>query len=108
MLAFHQHMRDVAADEFIPKGATVAIKEPYLHVDMVHPPQNTSNSAANYQSMFFLLRVDHPADLLVLPTCDTLIPLQFRITTSAGTAASWKDKGNAAFANGRFLEAQRW
>lgn len=101
-------MRDVPADEYIPEGATLAIKEPYLHVDMVHPPHDTSNNAINLKSMFFVLRVDHPTDLVVLPPCDALIPVHFRTATSDDTAASWKEKGNAAFARGRFLEAQRW
>jgi hypothetical protein len=108
LLVFNQHMRDVSADEFVPKGATLAIKQPYFHVDMVHPPQDTSDSAVNLKSMFFVLRLDHPTDLVVLPPCDTLVPLQFRDATSVATAATWKEKGNAAFAKGRFLEARRW
>jgi hypothetical protein len=80
-------MRDVSADEFVPKGATLAIKQPYFHVDMVHPPQDTSDSAVNLKSMFFVLRLDHPTDLVVLPPCDTLVPLQFRDATSVATAA---------------------
>ena len=108
LLVLNHHMRDVPADEYIPKGATLAIKEPYFHVDRAHRPDDTSKNAAKAKSMFFVLRVDHPVDLVVLPPCDTLIPVQFRTTTSDDTAASWKEKGNAAFARGRFLEAQRW
>jgi len=108
ILIFNQHMRDVSAAEFIPAGATVAIKEPCLQVDMVHSPHEMSNNTANLKSMFFALRVDHHTDLVVLPPCDTLVPSQFRIATSTGTAASWKEKGNTAFTNNRFLEAHRW
>ena len=108
ILIFNQHMRDIPAEEFIPEGATVAIKQPYLHVDMNHSPHEISNNAKNLKSMFFALRVNHPADLVVLPPCDFLVPLQFRTATSVGTAASWKESGNVAFKNGRLLEAHRW
>jgi hypothetical protein len=108
MLIFTQHMRDVPADEYIPEGATLAVKDPYMHVDMVHPPHDTSDGANNLKTMFFVLRVDHPADLVVVPPCDPLVPLRFRVATSVDTGAAWKEKGNAAFARGRFLEAQRW
>jgi hypothetical protein len=102
------HMRDVPAGECIPKGATLAIKEPYLNMDMVHPPRDTSNMEVNLKSMFFVIRVDHPIDLVVLPPCDRHVPLPFRAATSVGTTASWKERGNTAFAHGRVLEAQRW
>lgn len=45
ILIFPQHMRDIPAEEFIPEGATLAIKEPHLHVDMVHSPHEFSNNA---------------------------------------------------------------
>lgn len=105
LLVLNLHMRDVPADEYIPKGATIAIKEPYLHEDRAH---STSKSAAKAKNTFFVLRVDHPTDLVVLPPCDKLVPVQFQTATSGDTAASWKEKGNAAFARGRFLEAHRW
>lgn len=105
LLVLNQHMRDIPADEYIPKGATLAIKEPYLHVDKAH---DMGKNAAKAKSMFFVLRVDHPADLVVLPPCDTLVPVQFHTTASDDSAASWKEKGNAAFARGRFFEAHRW
>jgi len=98
LLVLSQHMRDVPADEFIPKGATLAIKEPYLHVDRAH---NTSKGAAKAKNTFFVLRVDHPTDVVVLPPRDKLVPVQFKTTSSGDTAASWKEKGNAAFARGR-------
>lgn len=101
-------MRDIPAEEFIPEGATLAIKQPHLHVDMVHSLHETSKNAKNLKSMFFALRVNHPADLVVLPPYDSLVPLQFCTTTSVGTAASWKESGNIAFTKGRFLEAHRW
>lgn len=101
-------MLDIPAEEFIPEGATLAIKQPYLHVDMVHSPHEMSNNAKNLKSMFFALRVNHPADLVVLPPCDSLVPLPFRTATSVDTAASWKESGNIAFTKGRFLEAHRW
>ena len=108
ILIVSQHMRDIPAEEFIPEGATVAIKQPYLFVDMVHSPHEMSNNASNSKSMFFALRVDHPADLIILPPCDALVPLPFRTATPVGTAASWKEKGNTAFTQGRYLEAHRW
>jgi hypothetical protein len=108
VLIFNHHMRDIPAEEFIPEGATLAIKQPYLHVDMVHSPHEISNNAKNLKSMFFALRVNHPADLVILPPCDILVPSQFRTATSGGTAASWKESGNSAFTNGRYLEAHRW
>jgi hypothetical protein len=108
ILIFNHHMRDTPAEEFIPDGATLAIKEPYLHVDMVHSPHEMSSNAENLKSVFFASRVDHPSDLVVSPICDTLVPSQFRNSSQVGTAASWKLKGNTAYANDRFLEAHRW
>ena len=108
LLVLNQHMRDVPADEYIPKGATLAIKEPYLHEDTAHRSHDTSKKEAKFKSKFFVLRVDHPSDLVVLPPCDMLVPVQFQTATSDETAASWKEKGNAACARGRFLEAHRW
>jgi len=108
ILIFNQHMRDIPAEEFIPESATLAIKEPYLHVDMIHSPHDMSNNAENLKSMFFALRMDHPGDLVVLPLRDTLVPSQFRTSNPVGTAASWKESGNVAFSSGRFLEAHRW
>jgi hypothetical protein len=76
-----------------------------LQVDRAH---NTSKGAAKAKDTFFVLCVDHPTDVVVLPPRDKLVPVQFQITSPGDTAASWKEKGNAAFARGRFLEAQRW
>ena len=101
-------MRDVPADEYIPKGATLAIKEPYLHMDMTHTPHDTNGNTASLKSRFFVLRVDHPADLMILSPCDMLVPLQFRTAHAVDPAATCKERGNAAFVQGRILEAQRW
>jgi hypothetical protein len=100
-------MRDIPAEEFIPEGTTLAIKEPYMHVDMVHSPRDLDDHAVDSQSVFFAVRVDHPADLVILPPCEQLVPVQFRTATSVGTAASLKERGNTAFTNGRVLEAHR-
>lgn len=108
LVTFNQHMRDVPAEEFIPKGAVVAIKEPFVHMESSHPFKDPKHSALRMQHMFWVVRVDHPADLVVLPPSDSLVPTDFRTSTTLETAIQWKEKGNVAFATRRFLEAQRW
>lgn len=98
-------MRDVPAEEFIPDGAVLAIKEPYAHIDFVHPPNTPEDTKI---ALFCVIRVDHPTDLIVLSTSDDLIPSQWCTDTIAETAMSWKAKGNLAFAESHFLQAHRW
>lgn len=97
-------MRDVPAEEFIPEGAVLAIKEPHLHIDSVHPIE-ASNVLEN---TFWVIRVDQPTDLIVLPPSETLIPTQWLTDTTPGTAISWKEMGNAALVENHVLRAHRW
>lgn len=110
IVTFNQHPRDVLADEFIPEGAVVAIKEPYLHMDYINLKVDpaTRDHAALSHSMFWVIRIDHPSDLVVLPAFHDSIPLRFHVAATPGTAMLWKEKGNVAFGKKRFLEAQRW
>lgn len=105
VLTFNQHMRDVPAEEFVPEGAVLAIKEPHLHIDFVHP-SNTEEDLSN--RLFCVIRVDHPADLVVLSTLDDLVPQQWRAELIPESALSWKEHGNSAFSKDHFLQAHRW
>lgn len=104
-------MRDVPAEEFIPEGAVLAIKHPHLHIDSVHPARNAQGHYSDRElidGMSCVIRVDHPADLVVLPASDGMVPSQWRPMTAPGNAISWKEQGNFAFAENRFLQAHRW
>lgn len=103
-LTFWHHMRDVPAEEFLPKNCVLAIKEPYLSIEFrsFHPRADLPVES------LLVVRVDHPADLVVLPASSSLMPTAFRTSSAAQTAMACKEQGNAAFASKRFLAAQRW
>lgn len=104
VLTFYHQKHNVSAEEFMPEGAVLAIKEPYLHLDCVHV-SSTDNEAANVR---YVVRVDHPSDLIFLPFSDPLVPSKFSPETILSTGAAWKDAGNSSFVNKRFLDASRW
>ncbi|KAM0716330.1 hypothetical protein Q7P37_007775 [Cladosporium fusiforme] len=74
-LTFYHHNRDVPAEEFMPEGAVLAIKQPYLRVDHAHVTEQDP------KAYFLCIRVDHPSDLVVLPVSDTSIPSKFASET---------------------------
>lgn len=104
ILTFYHQKRNVSAEEFLPKGAVLAVKEPYLHLDSLQV-SSTDNEA---DTACYVVRVDHPSDIIVLPFSDPLVPSKFFLETIISTAAAWKDAGNSSFKNKRFLDANRW
>lgn len=78
-------------DKVLPKGAIVAVKEPYFKA--------TADGGV-------MVRVDHPSDLVVLEPHDSSVPSQWRREVKAAlTVSRLKDEGNTAFKNRNWQRA---
>ncbi|KAI7775561.1 hypothetical protein LA080_006572 [Diaporthe eres] len=78
-------------DRVLPKGAIVAVKEPYFKA--------TADGSV-------MVRVDHPSDIVLLEPHDSLVPSQWRRGPKAAkTASQLKEEGNTAFKLGNWQEA---
>lgn len=82
----------IPIDKVIPKGAIVAVKEPYFKA--------TADGGA-------MVRVDHPSDFVLLEPHDSSVPPQWRREVKAALAGSrLKNEGNTAFKNGNWQRAR--
>lgn len=78
-------------DMVLPKGAVVAVKEPYF--------KTTAKSGV-------VVRVDHPSDFVLLDPQDILIPTQWRRAPKPTlTGSQLKEQGNTAFKQGNWQKA---
>jgi tetratricopeptide (TPR) repeat protein len=79
-------------DQVLPKGTIFAIKEPYY---------KTAASGG------YLLRVDHPSDIIRLQPNDPLVPRELapRVLELDKGALSYKNVGNESFKNKDYLSA---
>ncbi|KAG6358541.1 hypothetical protein INS49_012058 [Diaporthe citri] len=78
-------------DKVLPKGAIVAVKEPYFKA--------TADGSV-------MVRVDHPSDFVLLEPHDSLVPPQWRKGPKAARAMfQLKEEGNTAFKRGHWQEA---
>lgn len=79
--------------EILGDGVIFILKEP--HLELVPEGENPG------------LRVDHPSDIIRLPSHDPRVPAHWRSTLSQGsmTASAWKAKGNASFKTFRYEKA---
>lgn len=77
--------------EVLPKGAFLAIKEPYF---------TAQNNRTTWN-----LQVDHPSNIVRLTHNSPLLPLAWRTLalgiSGARTAADWKEEGNKAIKSGK-------
>lgn len=81
-------------DKVLPKGAIVAVKEPYLKA--------TADGGV-------MVRVDHPSDFVLLEPHDSLVPLQWRMGSKADkTVSQLKVEGNTAFKRGNWQDAGKF
>lgn len=75
-------------DMVLPKGAVVAVKEPYFKA--------TAEGGV-------MVRVDHPSDFVLLDPQDILIPTQWRRAPKPTmTGSQLKEQGNTAFKQGNW------
>lgn len=75
----------------LPKGAIVAVKEPYF--------KSTADGGV-------VVRVDHPSDIVLLEPHDSLVPSQWqRGPKAAKTGSQLKEEGNTAFKHGNWQQA---
>ncbi|KAK4495362.1 hypothetical protein PRZ48_013693 [Zasmidium cellare] len=85
------HAQVSIGKEVLPKGAFLAIKEPYF---TAQKNQTTWN-----------IRVDHPGNIVRLTHNSPLLPLAWRLPAlninGARTAAYWKEEGNKAIKSGK-------
>lgn len=78
-------------DRVLPKGAIVAVKEPYFKA--------TADGGV-------MVRVDHPSDIVLLEPHDSLVPPQWRTAPKAAkTVSQLKEEGNTAFKRGHWQDA---
>lgn len=78
-------------DRVLPKGAIVAVKEPYFKATA---------------EVSVMVRVDHPSDIVLLEPHDSLVPSQWRRGPKAAkTASQLKEEGNTAFKHGNWQQA---
>lgn len=82
------------ADDILPEGTVLVVKEPYLKLmsDGDHG-----------------LRIDHPSDIIHLPSHDDRVPTcwQPRRKEKSLTASAWKKKGNNRFDESKYHAAIR-
>lgn len=81
-----------AAETILKNGAVIILKEPYFKVA-------TSGS--------YLIRVDHPTDIVWLSEDDPRAPVLWRTSTAITSKCAdyWKKKGNDLVGTGKFYEA---
>lgn len=77
-------------DMVLPKGAVVAVKEPYLEA--------TADGGV-------MVRVDHPSDFVLLDLQNNLVPAQWRAAKPAMTGSQLKEAGNIEFKQGNWQKA---
>lgn len=77
-------------DRILPKGVVIAVKEPYLEM--------TSDDGV-------AVRVDHPSDVILLDSHDSLVPSHWRSPRVAMTGSQLKEEGNVAFRQGNWQKA---
>lgn len=90
-LSVHNLPSAFPMDRVLPKGAIVAVKEPYLKA--------TADGG-------IMVQVDHPSDFVLLDSHDPLVPPQWRTDSKAATAGSQlKEEGNTAFKRSNWQDA---
>ncbi|KAH0350844.1 SET domain-containing protein, partial [Aureobasidium melanogenum] len=81
------------AFEVVPEGSVVSVKEPFYHLE---------------EDGRYVLRVDHPSDMVVLDQHHKLCPEQWQNHEEMRlTALEWKHEGDKAFVREEYLEAHR-
>lgn len=82
------------AFEVVPEGTVVTVKEPFYRME---------------EDGRYVLRVDHPSDMVVLDQHHKLRPEQWQNPEEIQMSAlDWKLEGNKAFVREEYLEAHRW
>jgi hypothetical protein len=81
--------RTAEAKEMPPTGVYV-VKEPFFHISRCGD---------------YVIRVDHPSDIVWLPDNDDRVPSVWRDQVRGKTVKDWRLEGTAAFQAGCYREA---
>lgn len=94
-LYYQEKNNEYAADEILPEGTILIVKEPYFKV------------MANKD---YGIRVDHLSDVVYLPIFDERVPMcwQPRLVELNVPAKSWKMKGNEYYKQSKYYAAIDW
>ncbi|CAD0112989.1 unnamed protein product [Aureobasidium uvarum] len=93
-MALYHTKEALRACEVVPEGTVVTVKEPFYHME---------------DDGRYVLRVDHPSDMVVLGQSHKLYPEQWRDREETQmTALDWKLEGDKAFDRDEYPEAHRW
>ncbi|KAG9730506.1 SET domain-containing protein, partial [Aureobasidium melanogenum] len=92
-VALYHTKEALRAFEVVPEGTVVTVKEPFYHLE---------------EDGRYVLRVDHPSDMVVLEQHHKLYPEQWQNREEIQlTAPEWKREGNKAFVREEYPEAHR-
>ncbi|KAI4730871.1 hypothetical protein E4T49_01289 [Aureobasidium sp. EXF-10728] len=92
-MALYHTKEALRAFEVVPEGTVVTVKEPFYHME---------------DDGRYILRVDHPSDMVILGQGHNLYPEQWRdCVETQMTALQWKLEGDRAFNRNEYPEAHR-
>lgn len=94
-IAMYNNKATLEAAEVLPRGAVIAIKEPFF------------KASADKRCM---IRVDHPSDAVFLDEDHLMYPEEWRGfgCDLKETATAWKVEGNAALKSNNHAKASDW
>lgn len=93
-VALYHTKEALRAFEVVPEGTVVTVKEPLYRME---------------EDGRYVLRVDHPSNMVVLDQHHKLCPEQWRNPEEIQMSAlDWKLEGDKAFIREEYLEAHRW